>query len=274
MRFFSNYKLTKLSRYLLVAGVASIYLLGFAARVYSPAHIGRYAVPVPRLIPVRRTLPVNSTAPKTAAVTSPTQSSALPDTSLSFSHSGITTTYFWVGERADADNGYIANAASAWDGQWQQHYGGEDTPSPRNGFTPAGFTPKENPFYFALPYNDISNNGQRKSTATNCPLASSKTVYSWCKNSWIAIRHNGKVVYAQWEDVGPFQEDDTAYVFGSAAPKNRHDAKAGLDVSPAVRDYLSLSDVDKTDWVFVDVSRVPDGPWKRIPTTTNGTTIN
>ena len=134
---------------------------------------------------------------------------------------------------------------------------------------PSAFTPKENPFYFALPYSDIDDNGNRKATAINCPNypAMKNQPYSWCKNSWIAIHHNGKVVYAQWEDTGPYEEDDTAYVFGSAAPKNKRDAKAGLDVSPAVRDYLNLQDVDKCDWGFVPAASVPSGPWSQIKTT-------
>ena len=36
---------------------------------------------------------------------------------------------------------------------------------------------------------------------------------------------------------------------------------AGLDVSPAVRDYLGLQSTDVTDWKFVDFSEVPSGPW-------------
>ena len=36
---------------------------------------------------------------------------------------------------------------------------------------------------------------------------------------------------------------------------------AGLDVSPAVRDYLGMNDTDVTDWKFVDFAEVPNGPW-------------
>jgi hypothetical protein len=36
---------------------------------------------------------------------------------------------------------------------------------------------------------------------------------------------------------------------------------AGLDVSPAVRDYLGLKETDVTEWKFVDFSEVPRGPW-------------
>ena len=37
---------------------------------------------------------------------------------------------------------------------------------------------------------------------------------------------------------------------------------AGLDVSPAVRDYLGLGPMSLTDWQFVEVRDVPPGPWR------------
>jgi hypothetical protein len=274
MKSFLSYRFTtRKTKYLLTIGLVAAYLLGFSSRAYSPAHIGHYAVPIPRLIPVTRTLMPTQTDSAING-SSPSQTQGTTATALVFNHTNITTTYFWAGEQASADNGYIANTASAWDEQWAQHYGGQDAPAPRNGYYPAAFTPKENPFYFALPYNDIANNGKRKSSAQNCPLASQKTVYSWCKNSWIAIRHNGKTVFAQWQDVGPFEEDDTAYVFGAALPKNKQGSKAGLDVSPAVKDYLELQDVDKTDWTFVSATQVSSGPWKTIITTSTGTSVD
>jgi hypothetical protein len=272
MRSFLSYKTNRKIKVMAAAGIAAAYFLGFSAKVYSPAHIGRYAIPVPTLIPIIHTL--SSGSADKSGPTAAYQQSGGPSQPLSFAHTDIITTYFWVGEAADSDNGYIANAASAWDEQWQAHYGGADAPSPRSGYLPGGFTPKENPFYFALPYNDLDAKGNRKSSAANCPLAAQKSNYSWCKNSWIAIRHNGKIAYAQWEDVGPFGEDDTGYVFGNSQPKNKQDAKAGLDVSPAVKDYLGLQDVDKTDWIFVASQNVPEGPWKQIITTTTGESVN
>jgi hypothetical protein len=74
-------------------------------------------------------------------------------------HQNVMTTVFWVGEAADGDNAYISNAQSAWDGQWQEHFGGYDDPDHRSGSNPAKFTPHENPFYFALPYTDYAGNG-------------------------------------------------------------------------------------------------------------------
>jgi len=158
---------------------------------------------------------------------------------------------------------------SAWDENWQAHFGGVDSPTARNGNWPSGFTPKENPFYFALPYNDYAENGSRKSTASYC-LNAHGSSGSWCKNTWIKITKGGKVVYAQWQDVGPMNEDDAAYVFGTAKPTNTWDAKAGLDVSPAVKNYLGLQDVDRTSWNFVSASSVPAGPWRDIVTTSVG----
>ena len=67
--------------------------------------------------------------------------------------------------------------------------------------------------------------------------------------------------YAQWEDVGPFRSDHWEYVFGNARPSPNLNRGAGLDVSPAVRDYLMLGSNDLTDWRFVDFQEVPSGPW-------------
>jgi hypothetical protein len=50
-------------------------------------------------------------------------------------------------------------------------------------------------------------------------------------------------------------------VFGNERPKLNLNKGAGLDVSPAVRDYLGLKPTDLTDWRFVNFSEVPRGPW-------------
>jgi hypothetical protein len=186
-------------------------------------------------------------------------------------HTNITATLFWAGEEADKDNKDISNLPSAWDEKWSGHYGGVDDPKKRNGYLPAKFTPKENPFYFALPYNDFTKNGKRKQeVATLVPWAKDAAWgknESVLKNHWVKVSKGDKVVYAQWEDVGPFNEDDTAYVFGGAQPKSKTNKHAGIDLSPAVNDYLGLKDIDTVDWQFVDAKDVPDGPWKEIVTT-------
>ena len=69
------------------------------------------------------------------------------------------TTLFWVGETADSENAFIPNDQSYWDRDWQNHYGGVDEPERRNGYWPADFKPKENPFYVALPYGEFTEAG-------------------------------------------------------------------------------------------------------------------
>lgn len=172
-------------------------------------------------------------------------------------HKDITVTIFWIGEEGTDENGYIPNSQSAWDDNWKGHYGGIDDPYNRNDFYPKDFTPKENPFYFALPYDDFDEDGI-KSNESMCVTV--------CKNTWIRIIKGNKIAYAQWEDVGPFEENDVDYVFGKSKPKNKINNNAGLDVSPAVRDYLGLKDIDNIDWQFVDFKDVPNGPWTEIIT--------
>ncbi len=180
-------------------------------------------------------------------------------------HQNILTTVFWIGEEASVDNDYIANDVSAWDDLWVNHFGGVDSPNSRNGFSPAGFTPKENPFYFALPYGDYTEVGVKTNVNQIYWYQSFSENTSLLKNRWVKIIANGKASYAQWEDVGPFEEDDINYVFGISRPKQT----VGLDVSPAVRDYLGLNGRQTVSWQFVEVSQVPAGPWKEIVTKSN-----
>jgi hypothetical protein len=183
-------------------------------------------------------------------------------------HSDITATIFWVGEGATPDSGFIHNQSSAWVDDWQSAYGGVDDPDKRCGHFPCGFTPKENPFYFALPYNDLDETGVRKESARNIPWyseAMESNPTSVVKNRWIKITHNDRSVYAQWEDAGPTVYDDFEYVFGDKPPSFR----AGLDLSPATGGLLGLDGQDTVSWHFVDAKDVPDGPWKQIITTSN-----
>ena len=202
-------------------------------------------------------------------------------------HRGVTATVFWVGE-PEGNGSSEDNALSAWDDRWLQHYGGVDSParrSARNGFFPTGFRPHENPFYLDLPYNDFDDDGAPRPDRTHVvPWASSLVPelaaharrgqpFSLLKNRWVKLSRAGRICYAQWEDSGPYVYDDSRYVFGSgtAKPASRLANRAGLDVSPAVRDCLAfrgLNNADnRVDWQFVDASCVPPGPWKRIVTT-------
>ena len=199
-----------------------------------------------------------------------TSSSAIGESTHPW-HKDISTTVFWVGEEAGKDNKNISNLPSAWDEQWAKHYGGVDSPKKRTGYNPSQFEPKENPFYFALPYNDFDEKGKRKAEAEKIiPWAKVKEwgkEESMLKNQWIKLDKNGKIAYAQWQDVGPFKEDDGDYVFGTSLPKSKTNKHAGLDVSPAVHDFLNLSDIDTVSWQFANPDQVPDGPWKEVVTT-------
>jgi len=190
----------------------------------------------------------------------------IPRNSLAPWKQNIVTTVFWVGEPAGPNNP-VPNDKSSWDLNWTVSYGGFDPPetSNRRGYIPVAFIPRQNPFYVALPYNDVTD-GQFKPEA---PLIIPwfKQVYtspgqSVCKDHWIAIRKGNRICYAQWEDCGPFRTDHFQYVFGNEQPKPNANDGAGLDVSPAVRDYLALQPKDVTDWQFVGVRDVPQGPWR------------
>ena len=179
----------------------------------------------------------------------------------------IVTTVFWIGEKPTANNP-VPNRASSWDEKWTESYGGYDNPdrAHRRNLIPANFTPRQNPFYCALPYNDKARVGHRPEAPQVVPWfkeAYQGPAVSTVKGRWIAIRKGTRTVYAQWEDAGPFRTDHWQYVFGNERPRPNLNKGAGLDVSPAVRDYLGLQDTDVTDWKFVEFKDVPRGPWSR-----------
>ncbi len=185
-------------------------------------------------------------------------------------HFDITATYFYIGEQATKNNP-VPNTASSWDSAWDDNYGGFDDPNPANRcprtFAPLGFTPKLNPFYVALPYNDVDKGGPKPEAAKVIPWYrhfKGGKYESVCRGTWVQIYYNGRYCFAQWEDCGPFCTDDWKYVFLGARPKNHANKAAGIDISPAVRDYLGIKGGMATvHWRFVDFHRVPGGPWAR-----------
>jgi hypothetical protein len=183
-------------------------------------------------------------------------------------HKNIVTTVFWIGERAKPNSGWSDNHMSAWDHHWKENYGGMDSPIYRKGYFPAKFAPKQNPFYVALPFNDISNPDYLEM----CPILQyfkfkkNSQIKSVCKNRWIEIKEGDRVCYAQWQDVGPVFTDDYKYVFRGQRPRAHGQDMAGIDVSPAVRDYLDFPGTTRTDWRFVDEQDVPEGPWLKVIT--------
>ena len=74
----------------------------------------------------------------------------------------IVTTVFWIGE-SPSENNPVPNRVSSWDKNWSRSYGGFDDPNPahRSNYIPVKFTPRQNPFYCALPYNDKAATGHR-----------------------------------------------------------------------------------------------------------------
>jgi hypothetical protein len=179
----------------------------------------------------------------------------------------IVTTYFWIGQGGTSISS-TQNIKSAWDEFWKKNFGGIDAPEDRKdakkfreASLPEKFAPTLNPFYVALPFNDIAFPEKSRKYVPWWSEADYKKEHmeSQCKGRWVMIKFQNKVCFAQWEDVGPLRYDHAEYVFGDERPTRY--SRAGLDVSPAVRDYLGLSGLDKTDWKFVEDDQVPYGPW-------------
>lgn len=185
-------------------------------------------------------------------------------------HFDITATVFWIGELPTARN-RVPNDRSSWDTAWMENFGGFDTPDPTRrtaDYCPKGFRPRLNPFYIALPYNDcVGSNAHKPEAARVIPWFKKEfrsPGASVCKGKWVQIFYEGNYCFAQWEDCGPFTTEDWPYVFGGKAPRNRSNKGAGIDISPAVRDYLGIEGgTASVHWRFVEFYRVPLGPWAK-----------
>lgn len=230
------------------------------------------------------------TAPSAlSAPSAPSAPSAAPAPAASPStrsyplHTGIRTTWFNVGGVDNPSGGEeTQNVGSAWDAAWSTHFGGCDgvgpvgpqcIPEPRvasNDWFPQHLTPKENPFYVAIPLDDV-NDTTAAAARSSFPWAhdpgsmlGSPSV-SLVKNRWVAVTGpSGRTCYAQVEDAGPWYYHDVAYVFSAAPPVTR----PSLDVSPSVFNCIGLDlDVGETttSWRFVDSP--PPGPWTKVVTT-------
>lgn len=199
--------------------------------------------------------------------TTPSDSFAFPTVSKKPTHTypwktGIITTEFWIGEGGTTISS-TTNIGSAWDENWRRSNHGTDNPDDRSGYAPADHAATVNPFYVALPFNDLAYPDEARRWVPSWwhrPPKDGKQV-SACKDRWVEIKSaQGRTCYAQWEDVGPLVSDHPEYVFGNERPDTL--TRAGLDVSPAVMQYLGLDGKNRiTSWRFVDDEDVPPGYW-------------
>ena len=207
-------------------------------------------------------------------------------------HTRIVATTFWVGEIFDPSAPDGSQVSSTYDGHWLAHYGGcdgvlhgtvcETEPrSARNGWFPTRMTPKENPFYLDVPFDDVNDPTAFAERAQVVPWAHETGFagheqdpgFSYLKNRWVRLVKGNRVCYGQNEDAGPGQYHDAGYVFGVGDPRpaNARFNGAGMDISPALNACLGFTEMngaDETlDWQFVDDLDVPGGPWQRVVTT-------
>lgn len=186
----------------------------------------------------------------------------------------VMATIFWIGEGASAENDYITNTETAWDADAVKTFGGIDDLAGRKADGSLAFTPRHNPFYFALPAIEFDDKGVI-AAARQASYWRGQTVpggYSLFKGRWIEVKNlrTGDTAYAQWLDVGPNEERDYGYVFGGSTtvPKNHFGLKAGLDLSPATATALHLDQAaggERVAWRFVNEADVPDGAWRQYP---------
>ena len=206
-------------------------------------------------------------------------------------HTRIVATTFWVGEIFDPDAADGSQMISTYDDHWYASYGGCDgrlrgdtctteRRFARNGWFPRRMTPKQNPFYLDLPYDDLNDTIGFRRRGDVVPWATRPRYadrvddpdVSLMKNRWVQITSRGRTCYGQIQDAGPGKYHDARYVFGhrDARPASRRYHRAGMDVSPALNGCLGFraldGDRDRVAWRFVDDRDVPRGPWRRLVT--------
>jgi len=231
-------------------------------------------------------------------------------------HSNIVATSFWVGELFNDKVSDGSQVCSTYDSKWALHWSGISTgkvPSKAsgcpgspsggcdgiagskgscktearhesNGWFPSKVTPKENPFYLDLPYDDVNDSKAFKARCTDIPWSGDAGFTGKCKdknftfmkNRWVRmVGPNGHTCYGQIEDAGPSHGSlyhDAKYVFGAsdARPVQTQFNHAGADVSPALNGCLGFKeldgDTDHIKWQWVDDADVPAGPWTKVIT--------
>ncbi len=272
-----------------LADVTSVTFDGLAGSMVTPISDTQVSVTTP--VHALGAVDVTVTTPRGTTTSTGAFTYVAPGTSPADGqlHTGIISTTFWVGEIFDASAADGSQMISTYDGSWYAHFGGCDGISASgscktekrtadNGWFPTSMTPKENPFYLDLPYDDVNDPTGFKNRCAVIPWANDPGYaghcadrnFSYMKNRWVKlIGPNGNACYGQIEDAGPAIYHDSAYVFGSARPASTKFNNAGMDVSPALNGCLGFSELDgqsdKVSWQFV--SSPPAGPWTRVVTT-------
>lgn len=206
------------------------------------------------------------------------------DKDWAYDYSNINT--YKIPETSIACPGSIAGGC---DGVWEHNNGiktcSTELRSKDNDYFPTKIIPKENPFYVALPYDDVNDEKGFDERCKNIPWAFDHEYsghctdphFSYLKNRWVEIigPHNA-TCFGQIEDAGPSHDElyhDASYVFGNtnAQPVQQYFNNAGLDMSPALTSCVGFADIDgegeRVKWRFVQNKDVLDGPWKHIITT-------
>ena len=237
--------------------------------------------------------PIATSTPTASPTASPTPKPQAVPLNVYPWHTNIVSTTFWVGEIFDPSAADGSQVISTYDAHWYANYGGCDgvtikgtcdtqLRTPANGYFPVSMTPKQNPFYLDLPFDDINDPGAYGRRGSVVPWATSPAYapyihdpnVSLMKNRWVELQKDGKTCYGQIEDAGPGDYNDATYVFGGndARPENARYGGAGLDVSPALNGCLGFAELDGDGdhlaWRFIDASQIPPGPWTRIITST------
>ena len=194
-----------------------------------------------------------------------------------YSQHTVTASIYGIGEGADESNNFISNVPSAWSSNAVGEFGGVDNMEGQR-----SFTPKHNSFYYALPATEFNDSGLVPGAREKSPWASEiknlRSNTSLFKGRWVRVSRtvNGQVktIYAQWQDVGPNEEQDYGYVFGNGSqkPKNTFGVHAGIDLSPDIAKELGFTVAQgsaSVTWSFVDSANVPNGLWKKYPAIDN-----
>jgi hypothetical protein len=197
---------------------------------------------------------------------------------------------FYIHEPAGSSNAGISNVPTAWDDLASKDYGVPDGWGPingvsgptfkRRGLCPAAGIPKEGLAYVAIQVVDHDGRIYKKAfpwvkyAARFLPqLRKFKDGHfaDWqspFKNLWVEVHYHGLVAYGQVEDTGPSKftdgrAADFPYVFGRARhTKNRYGLHAGIDLSPALTDYLGTDGGARVTWRIIPSDLVPNGWWK------------